>query len=70
MKAVLYNLDNEIGETTDVAAGDPEVVAELSQLLEWAKKDIGEVAKRGENARPLGDEPYFTSNELIPVEKN
>jgi arylsulfatase A-like enzyme len=64
---VLYDLNKDIGETTNVAAENPEIVAELVNLLDWAKKDIGDFDKRGENARPLGDEPYFTPNELIPV---
>ncbi len=66
---VLYDLENDMAETTDVAAQNPEVVAELSELLDWAKKDIGDVEQRGENARPLGEEPYFTPNELIPGSK-
>ncbi|MGQ1786163.1 MULTISPECIES: sulfatase family protein [unclassified Saccharicrinis] len=64
---VLYDLDIDIAETTNVANEHPEVVAELSKLLDWAKKDIGDVEKRGENARLLGDEPYLTPNELIQV---
>jgi arylsulfatase A-like enzyme len=67
---VLYNLDKDIGETNNVAPANPEVVAELANLLEWAKKDIGDVGQRGENARPLGDEPYFTPNDLIPVNED
>lgn len=65
-KYMLYNLDEDIAETTDVADDNPEVVAQLAELLDWAKKDIGDYEKRGENARPLGDEPYFTPNDLIP----
>ena len=66
---MLYNLENDIAETTDVAADYPEVVAELSKLLEWAKEDIGDFEKRGKNARPLGNEPYFTPNDMIPINK-
>jgi len=69
-KYTLYDLDNDIAETTDVANQHPEVVAQLSQLLDWAKKDIGDYDHRGENARPLGDEPYFTPNDLIPENTN
>jgi arylsulfatase A-like enzyme len=70
-KYMLYDLENDIGETRDASAENPEVVLELSKLLEWAKKDIGDFNQRGENARLLGDEPYFTPNELIPLkEKN
>jgi arylsulfatase A-like enzyme len=67
---VLYNLENDISETSDVSAENPQVVAELLKLLDWAKNDIGDYDKRGENARPLGVEPYLTPNELIPVNKN
>lgn len=69
-KYMLYNLEADIAETTDVADENPEVVAELTKLLEWAKKDIGDWDKRGENARLLGDEPYFTPNELISLKEN
>ena len=66
-KHVLYNLENDIGESINVAAKNPEVVAELIELLEWAKMDIGDFDKRGENARQLGTEPYLTPNNLIPI---
>ena len=68
-KYVLYDLEKDIGETTDVAGENPEIVAELTKLLEWAKEDIGDFDKRGINARPLGEEPYLTPNELIPVKE-
>jgi arylsulfatase len=66
---MLYNLENDIGETTNVASENPAVVEELTKLLNWVKKDIGDFEKRGENARPLGDEPYFTPNDLIPAKE-
>ena len=65
-KMMLYNLDDDIGETHDVSDKYPEIVEQLSKQLEWAKKDIGDGSKRGINARPLGNEPYFTPNNLIP----
>ncbi|MDB4335145.1 sulfatase [bacterium] len=66
---VLYDLENDIGETTDVSAENPKIVAQLVKLLDWAKMDIGDYENRGENARALGNEPYFTPNELIPSNK-
>jgi arylsulfatase len=65
-KKMLYNLEDDIGETIDVSDKYPEIVEQLSKQLEWAKKDIGDESKRGINARPLGNEPYFTRNTLIP----
>ncbi len=66
-KYVLYNLEKDVGETTDVAGENSEIVAELTKLLDWAKKDIGDFDKRGINARLLGDEPYNTPNDIIPL---
>jgi arylsulfatase len=54
---VLYDLENDIGETRDVSELYPEIVVKLSVQLDWAEKDIGDLGKRGMNARPLGDEP-------------
>ena len=68
-KHVLYNLEKDIAETTDLAGENPKIVEELTKLLVWAKKDIGDFNQRGENARPLGDEPYATPNDLIPVKE-
>ncbi len=47
----LYNLKDDIGETTNVAMQHPEVVERLLKHLEFAKKDIGHHDKRGENTR-------------------
>ncbi len=66
-KYILYDLENDIGETSDVSAENPEIVNQLAKLLDWAKMDIGDFNKRGINARPLGEEPYLIPNELIPV---
>ena len=45
----LYNLRDDISETTDLHAERPEIVEELKTLLEDFRKDIRA------NARPLGD---------------
>ena len=47
----LYNLEEDISETTNVAGQYPEIVAELLDLAEWAKKDIGHKDIVGVNAR-------------------
>ena len=48
----LYNLDKEIGERTNVAAQNPEIVAKLTALAEKMKADIGKAG--GPASRPAG----------------
>ena len=48
---MLYNLESDIGETTDVAGEHPEIVAKLQVLARKARKDIGDENKLGENSR-------------------
>jgi arylsulfatase A-like enzyme len=50
----LYNLDADIGETTDRAAEQPEVVARLNGYLEEARADLGDGEMPGKNVRPAG----------------
>ncbi|MEN3939990.1 sulfatase [Prosthecobacter sp. SYSU 5D2] len=47
----LYDLDNDIGETTNVAAGHPEVLARLRQLAHEARMDLGDYDHTGSGAR-------------------
>lgn len=55
----LYDLEADIGESTDVAAGNPEVVKRLEMLLEAAREDLGDtLTKRiGKNVREPGRLP-------------
>jgi len=63
LKARLYNLKTDIGESTDVAAANPEVVKKLAGLVEDMKDDLGldgpgrgsRELGRVKNARPLID---------------
>ena len=48
---ILYDLENDVAETTDVAADHPEVVASLMKHIEFARTDIGDGDQIGENAR-------------------
>jgi len=48
----LYHLDGEIGERTNVAAQNPEIVAKLTALAEKMKADIGKAG--GPASRPAG----------------
>ncbi|MBK1832908.1 sulfatase [Roseibacillus ishigakijimensis] len=47
----LYNLSKDIGETTNVAADHPEVVARLKAYLDFAQEDIGSHDFIGKNSR-------------------
>ena len=47
----LYNLKDDIGETTNVAAEHPQVVRRLTKQLDFAKRDIGYHNQIGENSR-------------------
>jgi arylsulfatase A-like enzyme len=52
--ARLYDLDNDIGETNNLASANPEVVQRLEALAELARKDLGDRDRRGANERPVG----------------
>jgi arylsulfatase A len=47
----LYNLDHDIGETTNVAAQNPDVVKRLQGLIAKMEADLG---KNGPGIRPAG----------------
>ena len=48
----LYNLREDIGETTDVSTDNPEVVARLESLAEASRVDLGDSSDRpGKNVR-------------------
>jgi arylsulfatase len=53
---VLYNLEDDPGETHDVAAAHPDVVKRLSALAEEAREDLGDslVGRPGRGVRPPG----------------
>jgi len=53
---LLYHLQSDPGETTDLAAEQPEVVKQLLTTAETYRKDIGDalVGASGENCRPAG----------------
>ncbi|TVR53583.1 MAG: Cerebroside-sulfatase [Spirochaetaceae bacterium] len=55
----LYDLIADPGETTDVAAAEPAVVAELSALLDGFRTELGDTATGapGSGCRPIGRVP-------------
>jgi arylsulfatase A len=52
----LYDLESDIGETTDVAASHPEVVKDLQALAEKARQELGDAltGRVGRGVRPPG----------------
>lgn len=52
-RPALYNLDAEIGEQTDVAAQNPDVVRRLEDLISRMDRDLG-VTNSGPGVRPPG----------------
>ena len=52
--ARLYDLENDIGETTNVAAANPAVVQRLEALAELARQDLGDRDQVGAQQRPVG----------------
>ena len=54
--AALYDLETDVGETTDVSAGNPDVVARLDALAEEARRELGDrlFGRWGSGVRPPG----------------
>ena len=56
-KTELYDLDADLGEKSDLAAAQPEVVQRMMAIVERARDDLGDdLTKRpGKNRRPAGE---------------
>lgn len=52
----LFDLKNDVGETKNVAAEHPEIVARLQTLAEQARADLGDslTNRKGKGVRPVG----------------
>ena len=50
----LFDLDNDVGETTNVADKHPEVVERLKGYAEQMRKDLGHGKEAGPGRRPIG----------------
>jgi hypothetical protein len=55
----LFDLESDVGETTNVAAKHPEVVERLKKLADQARADLGDAATKqaGQGVRPPGSVP-------------
>jgi hypothetical protein len=52
---MLYDVKNDPGETKDLSADKPDVVAALQKLAAGAREDLGDGLKNeGKNRRPAG----------------
>lgn len=56
-RPLLFDLDVDISESTDIADQHPEVVAALMRLIERGRVDIGDHDRIGENARFFDSHP-------------
>jgi len=56
-KPLLYDLENDPGEKHNVANKHPDTVLKLSGLADWAKNDIGDYNRVGQNARFFDPQP-------------
>ncbi|SMP58739.1 Arylsulfatase A [Neorhodopirellula lusitana] len=56
-KPMLFNLEIDASETTDVSASHPEVVEALSKQIEFARNDIGDFDRIGKNSRFFDPQP-------------
>ncbi|QDT08224.1 sulfatase [Planctomycetes bacterium K23_9] len=65
---VLYNLDADESESTNVAADNPIVVQQMMGLAESIRPELGEFMQRGSSQRPTGT--LFPSGPVISHEKD
>ena len=60
----LYDLEADVGETSDVAAEHPEVVARLRSLIADAARDLGDGVSGVEGA---GRRPHGEVDDPVPL---
>jgi len=65
-EAELYNLDEDISETRNVAKDHPDIVKRLEALAEQARLDLGDMERDGTGQRPAGRVEAPTPRLLSP----
>jgi arylsulfatase A-like enzyme len=65
---ILYNLNDDESESTNVAEENPSVVQEMMQLTKSARQNLGEFMQRGSSQRPTGS--LFPDVPVISHEKD
>ncbi|MFH1766125.1 MAG: sulfatase-like hydrolase/transferase [Gemmatimonadota bacterium] len=67
--AALYDLENDVGESIDVAAEHPDVVARLDAVAEEARSALGDglTGRKGSEVRPPGRRGFPRSETLLHV---
>ncbi len=56
-KSLLYDLEQDPGEKHDLADKHPDTVWKLTGLADWARNDIGDYDRIGQNARFFDPQP-------------
>ncbi|MEO8498744.1 MAG: sulfatase [Planctomycetota bacterium] len=64
--ARLYDMASDFGETTNVAAANPDIVRRLKGLTELARQDLGDRDRPGPNERPVGRVASPVPQLLVP----
>ena len=65
----MFDLIADPGETTNLAAQHPDVVASLSQRLKAARTELGDIDRTGRGARFFDAGPRKLQVPLTPVAK-
>jgi len=53
-KVMLFDLDDDLGETNNLAAENPEIVQDLLMLAETGRETLGDINRPGSEQRPAG----------------